>query len=465
LTSFAQDQFYRSADDTFKRLRELIAICDKKFVAQAAIYTRNEFGMRSISHVCAAELAKHVSGLEWAKDFYDKVVFRPDDMMEIVSYYIANCSEPDPTRKRGKKGIPAAMKKGFAKAFDKFNKYTLAKYRGEGNSIKLIDIVNMVHPTPVDQNREAIAELVTGDLKSFDTWETELTKAGQAGGTPDEVLNLKAAAWKKLISEQKLGYLALLRNLRNIMTQAPDVLPEALKGLTDETWIKKSMIFPFQYLTANKQFSGLSTKEGRVIADALSKAVDISCQNVRELGFSGNTCVVVDNSGSMDAPVSNSPHMNRSELGALFGIVLAKAINADIMEFGDYARYIPYSLTTHSMDFAADFSDKNKVGHGTSFHEVFNTLDKKYDRILIFSDMQGWKGGSSPASTSEAAYRKKFDANPFIYSFDLAGYGSGQFPEGRVFPLAGYSDKILSIMKALETDRAALVNEVKKVEL
>ena len=109
LTSFANDQFYRSSSDTFDTLTQLILVCDKEFVAKAAIYARTKFGMRSISHVVASELAKHIVGNKWAKDFYESIVYRPDDMMEILSYH---------TSKNGK--IPNAMKKGFAKAFDKF---------------------------------------------------------------------------------------------------------------------------------------------------------------------------------------------------------------------------------------------------------------------------------------------------------------------------------------------------------
>ena len=81
LTSFASDQFYRSADDTFKRLKELIPQCDKKFVAQAAIYARTEFGMRSITHVLGSEVAKYLSGEPWAKNFYERLIYRPDDML------------------------------------------------------------------------------------------------------------------------------------------------------------------------------------------------------------------------------------------------------------------------------------------------------------------------------------------------------------------------------------------------
>src|SRR3989304_802212 len=87
LTSFANDSFYRSANDTFDRLKELVRICDKKFVAQAAVYARTQFGMRSITHCVASELAKHIAGEKWAKYFYSAVIYRPDDMLEILSYH------------------------------------------------------------------------------------------------------------------------------------------------------------------------------------------------------------------------------------------------------------------------------------------------------------------------------------------------------------------------------------------
>ena len=160
LSSFAKDEFYRTADKTFIRLKELIGICNKKFVAKAAIYARTKFGMRSITHVAAAELAKHISGESWAKDFYATIIYRPDDMSEILSYLFA-----------GNNKIPNAVKKGFAKAFDKFDAYKLAKYKGEGKKIKLVDIVNMVHPKPCENNADALKALINGELKSFDTWE------------------------------------------------------------------------------------------------------------------------------------------------------------------------------------------------------------------------------------------------------------------------------------------------------
>lgn len=439
LTSFANDQFYKSANDTFQRLKKLVIICDKRFVAQAAVYARNQFGMRSITHVVASELAMFISGESWAKDFYYAIVRRPDDMMEIASYHFS---------KNGK--LSNSMKKGFAKAFDKFDRYQLAKYRGENKGIKLIDIVNLVHPVPVEKNADAINALVKGELKSFDTWETELSKAGQVSTNEEEKADFKKEVWVKLIRENKIGYFALLRNLRNIIEQAPNEINQAIKILTNETYIKKSLVLPFRFMTAYEELEKINNgKIVRTVLMALNDAVDIAVKNVPK--FDGETLVVLDISGSMIG--------KPAVIGSLFSAVLIKSNNADFIVFADNAKYVnvnPKDTTitiANSIRFAAG---------GTNFKAIFEVANKKYDRVMILSDMQGWIGGYTPVNEFNQ-YKKLTGANPFVYSFDLNSYGSMQFPETNVFCLAGFSEKIFDIMKLLEQDKKALVNEIKKV--
>jgi 60 kDa SS-A/Ro ribonucleoprotein len=441
LTSFAKDQFYKAANDTFETLKQVIERCDKKFVAQAAVYARTRFGMRSISHVAASELAKHITGETWAKDFYSAIVYRPDDMMEILSYH---------TSRNGK--IPNSVKKGFAKAFDKFDRYALAKYRGEGKGFKLIDVVNLCHPKGNERNTDAIAALVKGDLRSFDTWETELTKAGQAATSHEEKAEFKKDVWIKLIRERKIGYFALLRNLRNIIEQAPEVLPEALTMLEDESLIKRSLVLPFRFTTAYEEIRKLN--DGRIVRDALmalNSALDISVSNVPK--FDGDTLVVLDVSGSM----MGKP----AQIGALFAAVLIKSNNADFMTFSDNAAYV----NVNPVDSTITIADQVRFSSGgTNFRDIFRKANKKYDRVIILSDMQGWIGHETPTKEYNE-WRSATGADPFVYSFDLQGYGSMQFPERNVFCLAGFSDKVFDIMKLMETDKNALINEIKKIEL
>lgn len=440
-TSFANDQFYKSSNDVFSDLKELIAKCDKKFVAKAAIYARTQFGMRSITHVVASELAKYISGMNWAKSFYENIIYRPDDMMEIMSYHTAH---------NGK--IPNSMKKGIAKAFDKFDRYTLAKYRGEGKGFRLVDVVNMVHPKPTDRNAEAIKDLIGGALKSFDTWETELSNAGQLAKSDDEKTMLKKEVWGRLITEKKLGYFALLRNLRNIIEQAPEYIGVALQTLTDQDLISKSLVLPFRFLTAFDEIQ--KVQDGKIVRDvliALSMAIEISLKNVPV--FEGDTLVVLDVSGSMEG--------KPAQIGSLFSAVLIKANNCDFMTFSNHAQYV----NVNPMDTAITIANSiNFSAGGTNFPSIFQTANKKYDRVIILSDMQGWVGHHTPKQEFDI-WRKNTNSNPFVYSFDLQGYGSMQFPEKNVFCLAGFSDKVFDTIKMLETDKNAIINAINDVKL
>lgn len=439
LTSFVQDQFYRSESETVLRICELIdEIDDLKFVAKAAIYARTEFGMRSVSHVVAGELAKRARGLTWTRDFFDKIVYRPDDMMEILSYYFFT-----------EKKLTNPLRDGFARALTRFDEYSLAKYRGEGKRIKLVDVVNLCHP----KSTEAIDKLMKGTLKSSDTWESELTRAGQQANSDEEKAELKAAVWKRLIEERKIGYFALLRNLRNIIEQSPGALSRALELLVDEEWIKNSLILPFRFLTATSEIEKLNGDGVRETLVALAKATDLSLANVPQLD--GKNLVALDTSKSM---------MGRPiEIGALFASAIYKTNDADFMAFTNDAKYVTLNPLDSTATIAERIISMAEIG-GTNFHSVFEIADKAYDRIIILSDMQGWIGDDVPTKAFND-YKKRTGADPSVFSFDLQGYGTLQFPEKKVFTLAGFSEKVFDVLKLLESDRGALVNEIEKIEL
>lgn len=430
LTSFVKDQFYKSADDSISDVKELVKKLDKKFVAKLALYARREMGMRSISHVLAGELANTVKGEQWTKNFFDKIVYRPDDMSEILAYYYS----------LGSKNEPNALRKGFATAISRFNEYKLAKYRGDDKDVSLIDICNVVHP----KHTEAIAKLIKGELKNVDTWEAQLSSGKD-----------KAKVWSDLLNENKLGYFALLRNLRNILETAPSLTDKVCEVLTNEELISKSLVLPFRFSTAIDalQEASLPTSETRKVLIALNKAVDSSLKNVPKMD--GTTLVVVDASGSMQGqPI---------KIASLFASVLYKANDADLILFSDNAVYATANPMDSTLSIAQAIVQKASGG-GTNFNAIFDTANKKYDRIVILSDMQGWIGYYAPTASFNE-YKKRTESNPKIYSFDLAGHGTLQFPEPSVFCLAGFSEKIFEVMKLLEEDKKALIHKIDSVEL
>lgn len=441
LTSFVKDQYYRTEEDGLEKVKDLLGKIDPKFAAKTAIYARNEFGMRSISHVVAGEIARSVSGEEWVRKFLSKVVHRVDDVTEILSYYLGQYEFP----------IPSRLKRGLGDALGQFNEYQLAKYRGEGNEVSLIDAVNLIHPRPTAVNTEALKKLVAGTLKSVDTWEAKISATGSA----DNKDEAKKQAWTEMVTSKKIGYFALLRNLRNIMVNAPEVLDQAIEILLNKDLLKKSLVLPFRFQTAIEQFEGESGKDARKIIGGLSQAVELSLENVPT--FDGETLVVVDGSGSMGG--------RPAQIASLFASILAKKNNADVIVFSDDAHYISINTQDSLMTIAKQF--RFSCG-GTNFPAPFLKANRPYDRIVILSDMQGWAGddmwGNSPAKAF-ADYKKRTGANPRIYSFDLQGYGTLEFPKENVYALAGFSDKVFNVMKLLEQDRKALINTIEAVQL
>ena len=448
LTSFVQDQFYRSSSDVLLRVTELVNEVDPMFAAKAALFARREFGMRSITHAVAAEIAKRVKGATWTKRFFDRVVYRADDAAEILAYYLTKYGKP----------IPNSLKKGLGAALSRQDAYALAKYRKEGAAFNLVDVVNLVRPKATP----ALTQLMKGTLAPAETWETKLTQAGQLEGD-EAVIEAKKDAWADLVRERKLKYLALLRNLRNIAQQAPDVLDAALAQLVDPAAVRKALIFPFQVQNAMEAIAkaGIDPKQYRLIGQALSEVIDLSVANVPV--FEGDSCVILDVSGSMEG--------QPKQIGGLFTAILAKAWNADVITFGDSARYVQLNLNDSVFTIAANISF---TGGGTNLDSAFQLIAsasgrvrrqlQKYARIVVLSDQQNWVSGQTGQQSFEA-YCRKAGCKPVLYSWDLAHQGSIQFPEDKVYCIAGWSDRVFDLFKLLEQDRNALIAKINAIEL
>lgn len=459
-TSFLTDTYYRTEDQEMKRLEKLFAEeKDKEFIAKAALYTRNEYGMRSVSHLAAAMLAKDLSGNPKAKSFFEKIVRRPDDMMEILACYAGrNGMDAKHLRK-----IPASMKKGFASAIQRMDAYQLAKYRKEGSEISMVDIFNLVHPRPTEKNAEAFSALMKGTLKNTKTWEAKQSKAGQEAKTEKEKKEKKAQAWKEMLLDGSIGYDALLMNLRNIAeTENKSIIDQAIKLVTDQKRIDKSLTMPFKYYVAYKNV----VNSNRRLGNAVSKALNMCLKNIPKL--SGETLVMLDTSGSMTSSRVAKSDISVAEAGALFAIALNKAMDADVRWFhtgsGEVILNPEDSITTGMSKF-------NFNGGDTLLGEALIKLSrekKKYDNIIVISDMQCYEhsGWRSSMSSNEAlkCYRRETGVKPTIFSLDLRGSGTMQFPENNVVFMAGFSDKIFSSMEEIVKGPSKLLSMIEAVE-
>lgn len=476
-------RFYEKESERETRLIDVIKAVGKKdpeLVAKALVYARSVMGQRSVTHVGAVAAVNVLSGNPLASRFYGKrdrkenrggIVYRLDDILEIVAYYfMRNPGSP----------LPNSMKRGFKNALEAADTYELAKYQGNGKSVSLVDIVNLVHPHPSEKMQETFKKLMKGELKQFNTAEDKNTKSGQEiaekvktgkitkAQAEVELKEAKAENWKQLIEEGTLGYLALLRNLRNIVSVASDeVFTKALEMLVDEKRVRKSLVFPHQIDIA---FEVLMSEGGNIaqtrrtrLLTAVNKAYELAIPNLTELFSYGRTAVVIDTSGSMTTQVSMGQSRINSravEKAALIGATLAKGIGADMYHFSNSCSQLTFN-PLDSVNTIKNFVVNRSFGGGTEFDSIFRSLNGKYDRVFVISDMQGCD--SILRNSSYQSYIRQ-NGQPYVYSIDLCGYGNTMFKQSdKLIQLYGYSADIYESIKTSEIDPKAILKEIRKI--
>lgn len=459
-------KFYQSDVAVLARMQDLVRK-DPFFAAQVAIWARRVLGLRSISHAVAAAVCFHTKGQghSWVRQFVEAVVFRPDDAIEIVAAYFAfyggGKTIRKPNGRRGKKvpiTLPYPLKKGLARALGKLDGYQLAKYQKADGNISLADIFNLVHPKPSPENTSVFRAFIRGELKNTDTWEARVSAAGSNKLKKEE-------AWCSLFDERKLGYFAALRNVRNILEDAPGAVDALIKQLTNPVAVQRSLILPFQFVKGYREVASSGLPRAAEAAKAIEAAVETSLKNIPVLP--GRTLVCLDESGSMGAREDeNRP----AGIGSLLAAVALKSQpGADFMAFSTEGHYEKIATSRPLFQVAAEIRSKWHCGQ-TNFHAIFDTAKEKYDNIIILSDGEGWQLGSNwedqagAPTSARRRYEQKYNALPFIVTFDLAGAGSAMFPENSVAVLAGFSDKVFALLRELRKDPQALVKEVRKVD-
>lgn len=491
LATGMEDKYYEKESERETRLNKVIdevAKQDPEFAAKALVYYRSVVGQRSVTHFGATRLAKHLSGTELGARFFSKrsrkenkggIIFRLDDMYEIASCYFA---------KNPGKQLSNALKKGFKMAIEGADEYELAKYQAKGAAVSLVDIFNLVHPVPQNaKQKTTFAKLMKGELKQFNTVEDKNTKAGQdvaAKVKSGEITQAQATVvlqeakednYAQLIETRKIGYLALLRNLRNILKNTGNaaLIDKACELLTDQKLIRQSLVFPHQIdIALEIMLTEFDASQMAKFAKALNTAYELAIPNLTELFTNGRTAVVFDTSGSMHGSYGqvkmNGKTINKSaiEKAALIGATLAKGIGADLYQFASRCEAIKFN-PNDSVNTIKNIgmSLEGRVEHGTMFNEIFKTLNKsgKYDRIFIISDLQG--GDRIVSNSSYQDYTKQFGM-PYIYTIDIQGYGTTMFSKNsKLIQLFGYGSDIYEYIKIAEINPQIVIEAINAIEI
>lgn len=471
VTAGLNDKFYEKNNTRLARIQELMLKNDAEFIARLAIYIRNEMYMRSVPLVLAVELAKLNAGNSIVGQTVNGVVKRADEITELLAYYqLAN--KRTGIKKLNK--ISKQIQKGLSLAFNRFDEYQFSKYNRD-TEIKLRDALFLMHPKAKDAAQQAVFnKIAANELAVPYTWETELSALGQAKYVTDKAkaVALKAK-WEELIDSNKIGYMATLRNLRNIIDAKVSAahVKKVCDYLSNDVAVSNSKQLPFRFLAAYREVKVLQSEFASMILTALEAAVIKSVKNLK--GFDENTRIAIacDVSGSMQKPVSGKSKVLLYDIGLMLGMLMqSKCQRVVTGMFGDTWKVInmPNNGVLSNVD--EYYKREGEVGYATNGYKVIDDLTARsviMDKVMLFTDCQLWNSNAGSASFEKSwrAY-KAIAPSAKLYLFDLAGYGTTpiNWNANDVCLISGWSDKVFDVLEAIENSGNA-IEKIKQIAL
>lgn len=394
-----EDEFYEDGKSIAERITQTALLVKPKELAALAIEARKVFNLRHVPLLLLDALSK--VGPEFMADTTARVISRADEMGELLTVYWRN----------GRKTVPRQMRKGLAQAFVKFDEHQLGKYDRDG-AVKLRDVLRIVRPKPANDEQSALWKRVKDrTLKVPDTWEVSLS-----GGKD------KKETFERLLREGNLGYLAMLRNLRNMATSGvdTDLVRQAIVGRKNGA----QRVFPFRYVAA--------ARAAPQFEPYLDQAL---CEAISELPIHlGKTAILVDVSGSMDWALSQKSDMKRIDAAAALGAIIPGDVR--LFTFSNSIAEVPPRRGMAGVDAIV----RSQPHGGTNLGEAVKWINAnvKADRLIVITDEQ-----------SHDAVPNAF-AKGYMINVASAKNGVGY---GAWTHIDGFSEGVLRFIHEVESDK------------
>jgi hypothetical protein len=396
-----ENEFYEDGVAIAGRIRELVPKVEAVKVAALAVEARTGMKLRHAPLLLVREMARHASHRALVAETLARVIQRADELSEFVAIYW----------KDGKVPLSGQVKKGLAAAFPRFDEYALAKYDRAG-VVRLRDVLFLCHAKPCDAEQAALwKRLIAGELATPDTWEVALS-AGRAIGAS------KRENWERLLAENKLGALALLRNLRNMKDAnvSDDLVASALGRM------KTERVLPFRFLAAARYAPQWE--------ESLEMAM-FRCVTDRER-LAGHTVLLVDVSGSMIYPLSARSEMQRVDAAYGLAVLLREiAEKVTVYTFSNRAVRVPARR-----GFALrDAMEASQPHGGTNLGASLDAVKETYDRMIVITDEQSHDRVPAPRGRG------------YVINVASAKNGVGY---GKWSHIDGWSEAVIEYIRELE---------------
>ena len=474
----SEKTFYESAKDRDERFESLVgqvAVSDPAWFAGFVPWLRNTANMRSASLVAAIEGARAMikAGIPGGRALIAGSMSRADEPGEALAYWLGRYGRP----------IPHPVRRGIADAASRlYNEYGLLKYDTPAHGVRFADVVDMCQPkrtvgfkedlyryaldrrTGKDNGIPASLDMVKAQANLREHWgnadfwrdlfanvDDVFAVLREAGVNWEDALprvpaQYKRQAWEALIPS--MGYMALLRNLRNFDEAgiSERAAAEVIAKLVDPAQVARSRQLPFRFLSAQEQ---MSTQRWGY---ALDQALQLCLGNIPALG--GKTLILVDTSASMASyGFSEKSKMTPMKAAALFGVALAvKGENVDLRGFATGVFTNPVKKGSSVLMGVQKFlAREGEVGHGTDINRAVRESYSDHDRVVIISDMQTIGGYHAGDVT------RLVPSNIPVYGFNLQGYKQGAFAAGtgNRHEFGGLTDHTFRMIPMLEAGLSA----------
>ncbi|MFC0532492.1 TROVE domain-containing protein [Phytohabitans kaempferiae] len=486
-----EQTFYEQADARDSRYQKLVrqvAVADPEWTAGFLAWLRGDANMRSAALVGAAEFVRgrlaaggeqQLPRRDHTTEGTDSLSYSTASNRRVIASVLQRADEPGEllaywTSRHGR-AIPKPVKRGIAAAVGRlYTEYTLLKYDTATRGFRFADVIELVHPAPVTprqgelfryalarrHNRPDVPDPEALPMVAFNRTLRALAATNperhlldqealrRAGMTWEDALSLagstvdKAKLWEALIPS--MGYMALLRNLRNFDQAgvSDQVAEQVAARLADPDQVAKSRQFPFRFYAAYNAVGSLRW------GHALEKALAASLANVPALP--GRTLVLVDQSPSMfpgyySAAQQVMRDISNADVAKMFGSALAlRAANATLVGYGHTNYRVPFGPGEAVLRVMGKFRQE----YGTDAYGAARDHFDRHDRIVVVTDgenngsLRSWKHARVPGTVP-------------IYTWNIAGYRLSQDPGGRNrHTFGGLTDQAFRMIPLLEAGKS-----------
>jgi 60 kDa SS-A/Ro ribonucleoprotein len=448
--------FYATADDQLIRVLRLCDAVDPKFVAQVAVYSRQQSFMKDVPAMLCAWLAARDARL------HEAVFARVIDNARMLRTYIQILR----SGVVGRKSLGTAPKRLVRQWLASRDEEALFR-SSAGQTPSLSDIVKMVHPKPAGAEREAFYGYMIGRAYEKNALpklvvQFEQFKAGETQDAPDLPFTLLSALpltpkhWVEIARHASWQTTRMNLNTfaRHGVFDAPGLVKVIADRLRDPSEIRKARVFPYQLMTAYRNIGATVPLEVR---EALQDAMEIAISNVPSL--EGKVVVCPDVSGSMSSPVTGvrvgaTTAVRCVDVAALVAAaVLRKNPSATVLPFE--GKVVPLNLNPRDSVVTNAALLAAIGGGGTNCSapvKMLNQWKAKADLVIFVSDNESWvdqgAGRGTQLMTEWAEFRQR---NPHarLVCLDIQPNQTTQAAErADILNIGGFSDQVFEVISA-----------------